>query len=146
MIKEAEKMKAVYTTQVTNTGGRNGRSYVPDGSFSVDVAKPKEMGGDATNATNPEQLFAAAYSACFNGALQLVLERARVKYESSKVTAIVSLVEEPIDKGLKLSARIQAAIDGVDKETAEKYVKLAHNICPYSKAVKGNVEVEIEVL
>jgi osmotically inducible protein OsmC len=96
--------------------------------------------------TNPEQLFAAAYSACFNGALQLVLERARVKYESSKVTAIVSLVEDPIDKGLKLSARIQAAIDGVDKETAEKYVKLAHNICPYSKAVKGNVEVEIEVL
>ena len=139
-------MKVLYSTQMINNGGRNGQSFSPDGSFSWDVATPKEMGGNNTKATNPEQLFAAGYGACFHGALELVLSKARVTYESSKVTATVSLIEDPVDKGFKIAVRMQVSIKGLDKETTEKYVKLAHTVCPYSKATKGNIDVELEVV
>ena len=71
---------------------------------------------------------------------------ARIQYKSSKVTATVSLLEDPVDKGFMISARMQVSIEGLDNETAEKYVKLAHTICPYSKATKGNIDVELEVV
>ena len=103
-------MSVLYSAQMISYGGRNGKAVSTDGSFSLDIATPKEMGGAATNATNPEQLFAAGYGACFHGALELVLSKARIQYESSKVVATVSLVEDPVDKGFKISVLMQVSI------------------------------------
>lgn len=139
-------MKKIYETTMINEGARKGKVYSPDKSFGFDVAMPKELGGEDTKLTNPEQLFAATYSTCFNGALELVLQKSRVKYEKTIVSATVCLVEDLEDKGLKIAAKLQISIVGLDKEKALKYVKIAHKNCPYSKAISGNVDVEIEVL
>lgn len=136
-------MKKLYTATVTNTGGRNGRSVSADGAFAVDVAQPKEITGQDTAATNPEQLFAAAFSACFHGALKLVLEKARVADAGSTVTVDVHLLEDPQDNGFMLGADIRAHIPGVDHAQAEKYVAMAHKLCPYSKAIGGRFEVTV---
>ncbi|AWI05815.1 organic hydroperoxide resistance protein [Clostridium drakei] len=139
-------MKTLYETTIINVGARKGRVYSPDMSFKLDVAMPKELGGEDTTLTNPEQLFAAAYSTCFNGALEVVLQKTRTKFEKTTVSAIVSLKEDPEDKGLKIAVKLQVSIDGLEKEKALKYVNIAHKNCPYSKAIKGNVDVEIEVI
>ena len=139
-------MKVLYKTVVTNTGGRSGKAYSSDEKFEVNVATPVEMGGKDQDATNPEQLFAAGYSSCFNGALELVLSKNRVKYESSTVTATVSLLEDPEDKGFKIAVHLQASVKGISLEEARKYMELAHTVCPYSKATRGNVEVTLEVV
>lgn len=139
-------MKTLYESTMINVGARKGRVYSPDKSFTLDVAMPKELGGEDTILTNPEQLFAATYSTCFNGALEVVLQKSRVDYEKTTVTATVSLVEDPEDKGLKIAAKLQVSIDGVDKEKALKYANIAHKNCPYSKAIRGNVDVTIEVV
>lgn len=139
-------MKTLYETTMINVGARKGRVYSPDMSFNLDVAMPKELGGEDTTLTNPEQLFAAAYSTCFNGALEVVLQKTRTKFEKTTVSAIVSLKEDPEDKGLKIAVKLQVSIDGLEKEKALKYVNIAHKNCPYSKAIRGNVDVEIEVI
>lgn len=139
-------MKELYKAVVTNTGGRSGKSYSHDNKLSLDVATPKEMGGKETDATNPEELFAAGYSACFNGALELVLRRDKVRFESSTVTANVSLLEDPSDNGFKIGVHMQASVKGISLDDAKKYVELAHTVCPYSKATRGNVEVTLEVV
>ncbi len=136
-------MKILYTATMINTGGRNGHSASPDGKFAVDVVQPKELTGKDTDATNPEQLFAAAYSACFHGALEGVLAKARAKFESSTVTVTVHLLEDPEDHGWMLGADIRASIKGLDLEQANKYVALAHKMCPYSKAIRGRFEVTV---
>ncbi|MBP7401807.1 MAG: Ohr family peroxiredoxin [Clostridia bacterium] len=136
-------MKKLYTATMVNTGGRNGHSAAPDGSFAVDVVQPKELTGVDTAATNPEQLFAAAYSACFHGALAAVLEKARAKHEGSTVTVNVHLLEDPEDGGWMLGADIRAEIRGIERAQAEKYVALAHKMCPYSKAIRGRFEVTV---
>ena len=105
-----------------------------------------DRGGDSGPGTNPEQLFAAGYSSCFNGALGRVLRLNRVAYESSTVTAIVTLYEDPEDNGFKIGVKMQASIKGLNLDEARKYIELAHTVCPYSKAIKGNVEVELEVI
>lgn len=138
-------MKALYETTIINTGGRSGEVHSPDNIFNLDVAKPAALGGEVTTATNPEQLFAAGYSACFNSALELMLDKGKVNYESSQVIATVSLYPDKTDDGFKLGVKLEVAIEGVDRETAEEYAHKAHNFCPYSKALKGNVEVELAV-
>lgn len=138
-------MKPLYETTIINTGGRNGEVHSPDNIFNLDVEKPAALGGNATTATNPEQLFAAGYSACFNSALELMLEQGKVDFESSEVTATVSLYPDKEDKGVKLGVVLEVSIAGVDRETAEEYVNKAHHYCPYSKAINGNVEVELTV-
>ncbi|AKN31383.1 osmotically inducible protein C [Clostridium carboxidivorans P7] len=139
-------MKTLYETTMINVGARKGRVYSPDMSFNLDVAMPKELGGEDTKLTNPEQLFAAAYSTCFNGALEVVLQKTRTKFEKTTVSAIVSLKEDPEDKGLKIAVKLQVSIDGLEREKALKYANIAHKNCPYSKAIRGNVDVEIEVI
>ncbi|WP_046179794.1 organic hydroperoxide resistance protein [Domibacillus tundrae] len=138
-------MKPLYETTIINTGGREGEVHSPDNIFNIDVAKPAALGGSATTATNPEQLFAAGYSACFNSALELLLEKGNVKFDSSEVTATVSLFPDKADNGFQLGVKLEVAIEGVDRETAEEYVHKAHDFCPYSKAIKGNVDVELSV-
>lgn len=139
-------MKPLYETTVINTGGRQGAVYSEDNIFYLDVAKPKALGGDATTATNPEQLFAAGYSACFNSALEMVLEQDGVEVEKSEVKATIALVGDKDHGGVKLSAKLEVSILGLDDETKKVYVHKAHQFCPYSKAVKDSIEVEIVVL
>lgn len=138
-------MKTLYETTVNNTGGRSGVVQSPDSTFMLEVATPPELGGKPTTATNPEQLFAAGYSACFNSALEAQLKRNNVKIEKSSVTATVMLKTDPADNGVKLEVELEVKIDGLDDETANKYVKLAHDYCPYSKAISGNVNVTVTV-
>jgi osmotically inducible protein OsmC len=144
---EVISMKTFYQATMTNTGSRKGVAVSPDGSFKLQMVTPVEMGGDGkTEGTNPEQLFAATYSSCFNGALEHILKQAKVNYESTTVTADVSLVEDPSDKGFRIAAKLTISVRGIPLEQAQKYALLAHKFCPYSKAIQGNVDVQLEVI
>jgi lipoyl-dependent peroxiredoxin len=140
-------MKTIYQTTMINTGARQGTASSPDGSLVFQMVSPVEMGGNGTKpGTNPEQLFAATYSSCYNGALEHILKQAKVEYESTTVTAEISLIEDPSDKGFKIGAKLTVSVKGITLDQAEKYAQLAHKFCPYSKAIKGNVDVEIKVV
>ncbi|MDN3017928.1 organic hydroperoxide resistance protein [Paenibacillus sp. BSR1-1] len=135
-------MEALYTASATAEGGRLGKVTSSDGTLDLALSMPKALGGQGKeNATNPEQLFAAGYAACFDSALNLVARQSRKRIES-KVTAEVSLGKDT-DGGYKLAAALNVAIAGVSFEEAEELVKLAHGVCPYSKATSGNIEVEL---
>ncbi|MHA7208660.1 organic hydroperoxide resistance protein [Arthrobacter sp. MDT1-65] len=136
-------MSALYTAVATATGdGRNGKAYTDDGQLVVDLAVPKEMGG-AGGATNPEQLFALGYSACFHSALKLVASRSSATISDTAVTAEVSIA--PVDGGgFQLAVALHAEIGGVDQETADALVEQAHQVCPYSNATRGNIEVTVD--
>jgi len=139
-------MKKIYESEVKNTGGRTGKSFSPDHAFAVDIAPAKEVSGVETSATNPEQLFAAGYAACFHQALQSAFRRNNVQAISSEVSVFVALNMEPADRSYEISVRIRATVQGFPQENAEKYVAQAHTICPYSKAIKGNVDVKLETV
>ena len=136
-------MSALYTAVATATGdGRNGEARTDDGQLSVDLAVPKEMGG-AGGATNPEQLFAVGYAACFHSALKLVAGRSKAKISDTAVTAEVSI--NPTDAGgFQLAVALHAEIGGVDQETADSLVEQAHQVCPYSNATRGNIDVTVD--
>ena len=136
-------MSALYTAVATATGdGRNGEARTDDGQLVVDLAVPKEMGG-AGGATNPEQLFAVGYAACFHSALKLVAGRSKAKISDTAVTAEVSI--NPTDGGgFQLAVALHAEIGGVDQETADSLVEQAHQVCPYSNATRGNIEVTVD--
>ena len=138
-------MDALYTAIATATGdGRNGHTETEDGLLSVDVRIPKEMGG-AGGATNPEQLFAAGYAACFHSALKLVGQGAGADLTDSAVSASVSIGGLP-DGGFGLAVELDVAAPKLDGETALALVKQAHEVCPYSNATRGNVEVTLNVV
>jgi osmotically inducible protein OsmC len=136
-------MSALYTAVATATGdGRNGEARTDDGQLAVDLAVPKEMGG-AGGATNPEQLFAVGYAACFHSALKLVAGRSKAKISDTAVTAEVSI--NPTDGGgFQLAVALHAEIGGVDQDTADSLVEQAHQVCPYSNATRGNIEVTVD--
>lgn len=136
--------KLMYQTTAINTGGRNGESRLPDGSFSVKVSTPKQMGGPGQG-TNPEQLFALGYSACFNSALEIMIQQAKIQAKS-EVTAEVSLNSDPTDNGFKLSVVLTVAIEGQNIETTQELAEKAHAFCPYSKAVQNNINVDIKTI
>lgn len=134
-------MNKIYSTQMTNTGGRSGEVHSPDKSFALAIAPP---GSNAENATNPEQLFAAGFATCFNSALSMILMREGVKAPST-VTAVVSLYEkEKFD--YVIGVELEGHIEGMDKEQTEAFLKQAHQVCPYSKATKGNIEVTLKAI
>ena len=136
-------MSALYTAVATATGdGRNGEARTDDGQLVVDLAVPKEMGGTG-GATNPEQLFAVGYAACFHSALKLVAGRSKAKISDTAVTAEVKI--NPNDAGgFQLAVALHAEIGGVDQETADSLVEQAHQVCPYSNATRGNIEVTVD--
>ena len=134
-------MKKLFETKMINTGGRSGVSKAPDGSLVLKIEPPEK--GDK-GATNPEQLFAAGYAACFNSALALVKGKAGVAGEST-VEVTVSLNSEGAEKFV-IGAVIEGHIDGVSLEQAQELLEKAHTVCPYSKAVKGNVEVVVKAI
>ncbi|MEC1501804.1 organic hydroperoxide resistance protein [Bacillus sonorensis] len=138
--------KLLFTSKATAKGGRDGQVASPDGALALDLAMPgtpkaKEKG----DATNPEQLFAAGYAACFDSALQLTAKKARLHIDT-EVTAHVSLLKDEADGGFKLGVTLQVKGTGIEKAELEKLVHQAHGVCPYSKAISGNVDVILEVM
>ena len=136
-------MPTVYTAAAMSTGdARNGHVRSSDGLIDLDLATPKEMGG-AGGATNPEQLFAAGYSACFHSALKAVARSKKVTITDSSVSAEVGI--GPNDQGgFALTVALHAEIGGVDQATADELVQAAHQVCPYSNATRGNIPVTLE--
>ena len=133
--------ESIYSTTMISNGGRDGRVFSPDNTFVQNLATPKEM-GQGGNDTNPEQLFAAGYSACFNSALSLILSRHKVNDANPEVEITIELVKDTTDNGFKLAADIEVTLENVSQEEAEQYVEQAHQFCPY--ATRGNIDVNLK--
>jgi osmotically inducible protein OsmC len=140
-------MSALYATQARAVGGRAGHVETADGLLSVDLALPQEMGGrgfDTGGATNPEQLFAAGYAACFENAVRFIAGQQKLPLKGAAVTAHVEL-HPRAEGGFKLAVALDAETQGLDPAAAETLVAAAHQVCPYSNALRGNVDVAITV-
>ena len=137
--------KVLYTAHATSTGGRAGSSKTSDGALSVTLTTPKELGGDGASGTNPEQLFAAGYSACFLGAMKHVamVQKIALPAETS-IKADVGI--GPIPAGFGITVAMAITIPGMERAAAEKLVEAAHGVCPYSNATRGNIEVALTVV
>ena len=136
--------KILYTAHATSTGGRSGTSKSHDGALQVTLTTPKELGGDGAAGTNPEQLFAAGYSACFLGALKHVamLQKITLPADTS-IDAQVGIGAIPAGFGIKVAMAV--SIPGMERAAAEKLVQTAHGVCPYSNATRGNIDVDLKV-
>jgi osmotically inducible protein OsmC len=138
-------MKVLYTAEATATGdGRNGKVRSSDGLIDTSLATPTEMGGPG-GATNPEQLFASGYAACFHSALRVVARRAHADVDGSEVTARVGIGPNAAG-GFQLTVALTAHLPGVDKELAQELTAKAHEVCPYSNATRGNIDVTLAVI
>ncbi|WP_030777969.1 organic hydroperoxide resistance protein [Streptomyces sp. NRRL S-920] len=138
-----QKIDVKYTATATAENGRDGRVASDDGKLDVVVNPPREMGGSGAG-TNPEQLFAAGYSACFQGALGVVARKENADISGSTVTAQVGIGQNE-SGGFGLEVAITASIPNVDAATAQSLVEKAHQVCPYSNATRGNIKVELAV-
>ena len=136
-------MDALYTAVATATHGRDGRAVSNDGRIDVKLAPPVELGGNGEG-TNPEQLFAAGYAACFGSALGLVGRQAKVDVSEAAVTAEVGIGKQGEGFGLKVTLRVELP-DTLDEATGRKLVDQAHQVCPYSNATRGNIEVDLVI-
>ncbi|BAV10008.1 peroxiredoxin, Ohr subfamily [Filimonas lacunae] len=137
-------MEIIYTAAATASGGRDGKVTSSDGVLNLDLRIPAAMGGSGGAYTNPEQLFAAGYAACFDGALLLVAKTAKLPAGDTRVTAEVGFGKED-GGGFGLEITLHVHIPGVDMETARLLAAKAHEICPFSNATRGNVDVNLEV-
>lgn len=137
-------MEILYTAKVKASGGRNGHAKSDDGVIDMAVRMPKGLGGEGGEFTNPEQLFGATYSVCYDGALNLVARMAKHKVETT-TTANVS-IGKTADGGLGLAVQLDIEVKGVDREVALELINQAHQVCPYSKAIRNNVEVVLNLL
>lgn len=135
-------MDTLYKTTGTATGGRDGHAKTADGALDIKLTAPKELGGPGGEGTNPEQLFACGYSACFLGAMQFVggQEGLKVPAETT-VTADVSLGKREDGEGFSIAVDLNVGLPGMDRKDAEALVEKAHIVCPYSYATKGNIDV-----
>ncbi len=133
--------KVVYTAHAHTTGGREGRSVTDDGLLEVKLSPPKVMGG-AGNGTNPEQLFAAGYSACFMGAMKHVAGMKKVTVPANaSIDASVDI--GPIPAGFGIAVKMVIHLPGMDRAAAQDLVDAAHQVCPYSNATPGNIDVQL---
>lgn len=130
-----------YSTTASATGGRDGSAKTQDGRFEAKLSTPKELGGAGGDGTNPEQLFAAGYSACFIGALKVAGQQLKVKVpDAATVTATVGIGPRAAG-GFGITTDLVVDLPGLDREQAQQLVEAAHQICPYSNATRGNVDV-----
>jgi Ohr subfamily peroxiredoxin len=132
----------LYTASATAHGGRSGKVTSENGNLTLDLTMPKALGGPGGAGTDPEQLFAAGYAACFMSALTLVGRRAKVTLNDATVTGEVNLSPNGAG-GFLLSATLRIALPGVDRDVANQLIAQAHQVCPYSNATRGNMEVEL---
>jgi lipoyl-dependent peroxiredoxin len=136
--------KVAYATSATATGGRDGRGVSADGRLDLTLSTPRELGGAGGEGTNPEQLFAIGYSACFIGAMKFVAGRDKVQLPADvSVTATVGI--GPIPNGFGIEVDLKVSLPGVDAETAKTIVERAHVVCPYSNATRGNIDVRLSI-
>ncbi|WP_447887023.1 organic hydroperoxide resistance protein [Serratia fonticola] len=136
--------KVVYRAHAKATGGRDGRATSSDGVLDVKLGVPKEMGGTGGEVTNPEQLFAAGYSACFLGALKFVASKEKVKIPAeASIEGTVGIGEIP--NGFGIEVQLDISLPGVERSVAEDLVKKAHVVCPYSNATRGNIDVTLNI-
>lgn len=133
--------KVIYTAHAHTTGGRDGQSASNDGLLAVKLSPPKEMGGAGTG-TNPEQLFAAGYSACFMGAMKHVAGMKKITVPVD-ATIDASIDIGPIPAGFGIAAKLVISLPGMDRVVAQDLIDTAHGVCPYSNATRGNIEVEL---
>ena len=137
-------MKVLYTAVATAKGGRNGHVASENGVLDLDVRYPKALGGANDDYANPEMLFAAGYSACFDSALNRVIHLSKIKTGETSVTANIHIGQ--VGGGaFGLSAELDVNIPGVDAETAQSLAEKAHQVCPYSNATRGNIDVKLNV-
>jgi lipoyl-dependent peroxiredoxin len=136
--------KVLYTAQATATGGRDGRAASSDGVLDIQLSTPRELGGAGGPGTNPEQLFAAGYSACFLGALKFVAGKEKVALPAeTNITGRVGIGAIPTGFGIQVELRI--SVPGLPREQVQALVEKAHIVCPYSNATRGNIDVNLVV-
>lgn len=136
-------MSDIYTTTATAHGGRAGRVVTDDGLLDLELDKPEAMGGSENPVgPNPEQLFAAGYAGCFHGALRFAASKRSVDGTALSLAVEIGIGKAP-EGGFRLRARIDADMGDLDEETARELVETAHEVCPYSRATRGNIDVEI---
>lgn len=131
-------MKIFYKTSATASGGRSGTSSLDDGSMRVEMVRP----GSGENGTNPEQLFALGYAACFDSAMDLVAKQMKLDLQEAKTTVEVGIGQRP-DGGYALDLDITAHLPGLEDAAAQKLVEMTHQVCPYSHATRNNIEVRL---
>jgi Ohr subfamily peroxiredoxin len=137
--------QVLYRASAKATGGRDGRAVSSDNVLDVKLTKPKELGGAGAVGTNPEQLFAAGYSACFIGAMQFVGHRDKIKVPADvSVEGTVGI--GPIATGFAIEVELKISLPGMDRAEAEKLVAAAHIVCPYSNATRGNIDVTLTLV
>nr|WP_050629010.1 organic hydroperoxide resistance protein [Bradyrhizobium viridifuturi] len=137
--------KILYETEVTATGDRDGNAASADGLLSVSLSVPKSLGGPGGEGTNPEQLFAAGYAACFLGAVKLVA-RTRKITPAAEPSVIAKVAMGPVPVGCALAVELRVNLPGVEKAVAEEIVAGAHERCPYSNVIRGNIDVKLTVI
>ena len=139
-------MAILYTAHASATGGRTGNARSDDGRLEVTLSTPKELGGDGGAGTNPEQMFAAGYSACFLGAMKFVAGQQRLKLsEETQVAADVGIGPCDDGTGFGIAVTLNITIPGLDRTEAQTLVEKAHVVCPYSHATRGNIPVTLNV-
>lgn len=137
--------QVLYTAHATTTGGRDGRSVTSDNALDIKLSTPRELGGAGGEGTNPEQLFAAGYSACFIGALKFVAGKEKIAFPAdAKIDASVGI--GPLPTGFGIQAELKISLPGMAREQAEALVQKAHQVCPYSNATRGNIDVTLTVV
>jgi osmotically inducible protein OsmC len=135
-------MQIQYRTAAVSEGGRNGTVRVESSKLEFEMASPQEMGGNSKDGVNPEQLFAAGYSACFGSALQHAIRARKLPIPAPRVKVAIGIGRNE-SGGYSLAAEIEATIPGVDQSLADTLIKEAHAICPYSNATRGNMDVTL---
>lgn len=137
--------KVVYRAHATATGGREGQAKSSDGALDVKLSTPKELGGVGGDGTNPEQLFAAGYSACFLGALKHVASQEKVKLPTeTKIDGHVGIGAIPTGFGIEVELKI--SLPGLEQDVAQQLIDKAHIVCPYSNATRGNIDVTLTLI
>jgi lipoyl-dependent peroxiredoxin len=137
--------KVLYTAEATATGGRDGRAVVPASNLDLKLTTPRELGGAGGDGTNPEQLFAAGYSACFIGAMKFVAARDKIAIPADvSVNGHVGIGQIPNGFGIQVELRI--SLPGLDRAEAQKLVDAAHIVCPYSNATRNNIDVTLTIV
>ncbi|SET16441.1 MULTISPECIES: organic hydroperoxide resistance protein [Marinobacter] len=134
--------KVLYTASAEATGGRDGRAVSSDGALDVALTTPRELGGAGGEGTNPEQLFAAGYSACFIGAMKVVAGKAKLPMpQDASVEGLVGI--GPSNGGFGIQVELRISLPGMDNDQANQLIEQAHQVCPYSNATRGNIDVTL---
>jgi Ohr subfamily peroxiredoxin len=138
-------VNVLYRTKATATGGRDGHAATADGALDVTLSTPKELGGAGGSGNNPEQLFATGYSACFLGAMKFVASQGGPKVPAAATVTAEIGIGPRSEGGFGITAELTISLPGLDHAEAEKLVEAAHQVCPYSNATRGNVDVKLTV-